>query len=425
MTVAFYTLGCKVNLYETEVVMNIFKDNGYEIVDFKDKSDIYVINTCTVTNNSDIKSKKSIKHIIKNYPDSILIVMGCLPQINPNEIIKIDGVDIIIGNKDKTNVIEILNQYIKNKKQINKVEDIKNIPFESMEISKFNTRKRGFVKIQDGCNNYCSYCIIPYARGDIRSKPFNDVIREVNNLIDNGYIEIVLTGIHTGHYGKDLKEYDLSDLLNELVKIKDLNRIRISSIEVTDLNDKFLEVLKNKKIVNHLHIPLQSGCNKILLDMNRHYDVDYFINKVKDIRNIRPDISITTDIIVGFPNENEEDFKETINTIKKIGFSRIHVFPYSKRNKTKAATLPNQIDNITKKKRSKLLINLSKELEIKYMNKFIGKQLAIIPEKYINDYLIGHYTNYILVKATGNINEINTIKNVKITKIDYPYLIGE
>jgi threonylcarbamoyladenosine tRNA methylthiotransferase MtaB len=319
--------------------------------------------------------------------------------------------------------LSLVEEYIKNKNKIVDVKDINSVPFESMKISNFNTRTRAFVKIQDGCNNYCSYCIIPYARGNIRSKDINDVIREVKALVSNGYIEIVLTGIHTGHYGKD-KSYDLSDLLNELCNIDGLKRIRISSIEITELDDKFLDTLKNNNvIVDHMHIPLQSGCDKTLKEMNRKYDTMYFKEKIERIRSIRPDISITTDVIVGFPNETEEDFNNTYNFIKDVNFSKLHVFPYSKRDGTKAASMPNQIDNETKKKRVRKLLELSNSLEINYMNKFIGKYLEIIPEKYENGYLIGHSSNYILVKCNGDESDIGSIKRVKINNIKYPYAI--
>ena len=296
-----------------------------------------------------------------------------------------------------------------------------NKDFEPMELSKFNTRTRAFVKIQDGCNNYCSYCIIPYARGNIKSKDMDDVIKEVMNLVNNKYIEVVLTGIHTGHYGKEKGTYDLSDLLNNLSKIKGLRRIRLSSIEITEIDDKFLDCLKNIDIIaDHLHIPLQSGSNQILKNMNRKYDKEYFINKINKIRKIRPDISITTDVIVGFPDETEELFKEAVDTIKNINFSKLHVFPYSKRSGTKAALMKNQINGLTKKRRVRELLSLSKELEISYMNKFINKTLIMIGEEIKDNYMIGHTSNYLLVKSK-NIN-LNSLQKITIKKINYPYL---
>lgn len=418
MKVAFYTLGCKVNLYESEVMMNKFIQKGYELVDFKDDSDIYIINTCTVTNNADLKSRKAINSVKKNRPNSILVVCGCYPQVYD---IDNTNIDIIIGNTNKSNIVDLVEEHIKTNKEIYKVEDIMNKDFEPMELSKFNTRTRAFVKIQDGCNNYCSYCIIPYARGNIKSKDMDDVIKEVMNLVNNKYIEVVLTGIHTGHYGKEKGTYDLSDLLNNLSKIKGLRRIRLSSIEITEIDDKFLDCLKNIDIIaDHLHIPLQSGSNQILKNMNRKYDKEYFINKINKIRKIRPDISITTDVIVGFPDETEELFKEAVDTIKNINFSKLHVFPYSKRSGTKAALMKNQINGLTKKRRVRELLSLSKELEISYMNKFINKTLIMIGEEIKDNYMIGHTSNYLLVKSK-NIN-LNSLQKITIKKINYPYL---
>ncbi len=420
MKVAFYTLGCKVNLYETEVMMNSFIEKGYTLVDFKDDSDIYIINTCTVTNNSDIKARKTINSVKKNHPKSILVVCGCYTQVSD---IDKTNIDIIIGNTNKNNIVELVEEYIKNNKPIYKVEDIMSSNFESMSLSKFNTRTRGFVKIQDGCNNYCSYCIIPYARGNIRSKNMEDIISEVETLVKNGYIEIVLTGIHTGHYGKENGIYDLSDVLINLSKIDGLKRIRLSSIEITEIDEKFLECLKNIDIIaDHLHIPFQSGCDKTLMEMNRKYNTNYFIEKINTIRTIRPYISITTDVIVGFPNETEGDFNTTINTIKEIEFSKLHVFPYSKRNGTKASTMKNQIDGLTKKKRVNTLLDLSKELEINYMNKFIGKKLQIIGEEIKDNHMLGHTSNYLLAK----INDVNLNELIEFTvkSVNYPYIEG-
>ncbi len=426
MKVSFYTLGCKVNLYETEVIMNNFKNKGYKIVPFDSPSDICIINTCTVTNTSDKKSRNIIRQAIKNNPNSVVVVMGCYSQVRSNEILNIPGVNIIIGNTNKSKVVELVEEYISNKKNINLVSDITKVPFEKMELDKFETRTRAFVKIQDGCNNFCSYCIIPYARGNIRSKEKEDVIKEIINLVNNDYKEVVLTGIHTGHYGKDKYNYDFSDLLNELCNINGLERIRISSIEITELDDKFIETLKNNiKIVNHIHIPLQSGCDKTLKEMNRKYNTNYFLNKINEIRKVRPDISITTDVIVGFPNEDDIDFNNTVEFIKKVNFSKVHVFPYSRRVGTVADSMPNQVDDKIKKERVKKLLNLSNTLEKDYMNKFINKEEEVLIEKYENGIIMGHASNYIPVKCKGKSCDINKIINIKINKCEYPYLIGE
>ena len=291
-----------------------------------------------------------------------------------------------------------------------------------MQLNNFN-KTRAFVKIQDGCNNFCSYCIIPYTRGNVRSKRKEDVINEITNLVNYGHKEVVLTGIHTGNYHDN--DYDFADLLNDVVNIKGLKRLRISSIEITEINERVIDVIKNNDIlVDHMHIPLQSGSNEILKLMNRKYDINYFINKINELRSIRPDISITTDVIVGFPFETEELFQETINNIKKINFSKLHVFPYSRREGTKADLMDNQVDDVTKKNRAHVLIELSKELELNYMNKFIGKEIEFIPETYKDGYLYGHTGNYLAIKTKGNRELINNIVKVKIEKIEYPYCIS-
>lgn len=422
MKVSFYTLGCKVNLYETEVIMNLFKNNGYTIVPFNEEADVVIINTCTVTNTSDSKSRNIIRQAIKNNKKAIIVVMGCYSQVRKEEIESIDGVNIIIGNTNKSKILDLIDEYRKNKKNITLIEDVMHTSFENMELDTFETRTRAFVKIQDGCNNFCSYCIIPYARGNIRSKEKEDVIKEVKALVSNGYKEVVLTGIHTGHYGKDRYDYDFSDLLKELCEIDGLLRIRISSIEITELDDKFMEILKNEKIVNHIHIPLQSGCDKTLKDMNRKYNTEYFFNKISKIRSIRNDISITTDVIVGFPNETDEDFNNTCEFIKKVNFSKVHVFPYSRRKGTPADLMDNQVDEKVKKERVKKLISISKNLEISYMNKFIDKELEVLIEKYDNGIISGHTSNYLEIKSIGNPCDTNTIVKLKLNKVNYPYI---
>lgn len=412
------TLGCKVNTYESNVIRDIFLNEGYE--ESNSNVDIAVINTCTVTNTSDSKSLKVIKHTIKNNPNAIVIVCGCFSQINPDRLKDMEGVSIVLGNYNKSKIMDYINQYKKNKKQIIDVRELNDEKFECMKLNNFN-KTRAFVKIEDGCENFCSYCIIPYSRGKVRSKLMEDVLDEVNTLVNNGHREIVLTGIHTGHYGADIEEYDFSDLLNEICKIKGLERLRISSIEITELDDKFLETLKNNKIiVDHMHIPLQSGCDKTLKEMNRKYDVAYFKDKIKKIRSIRPNISITTDVIVGFPNETENDFNTTVNTIKEIKFTKLHVFPFSVRKGTVAETMENQIDEKTKKERVHILMDISKELELDYMNKFVGCEVEFIPEVSKDGYIIGHTGNYLQIKSKIKSNGHETIKTT-IKSIEYPY----
>lgn len=426
MKVAVYTLGCKVNTYESEYVIKEFLKRGYTLTDFSDpNADVYLINTCTVTNTSDQKSRKMIRQARAKNKDAIVVAMGCFTQIRNNDNQIMDFVDVVIGNKDKSKVVDLTEDYIKNKQKIAKIEDINEADFDDMEISYFNTRTRALVKIEDGCENFCSYCIIPYVRGRVRSKKPERVIEEAKRLVNNGYKEIVLTGIHTGHYGADLKDYDFSDLLLELEKIDGLDRIRISSIEITELNDKFLSVLrKSKKIVNHIHIPLQAGSNHILKLMNRKYDKKYYLDKINKIREIRPDMAFTTDVIVGFPLESDRDFNETISFVKEVSFAGGHVFPYSRRNGTPAAKMTGQITKEEKHKRCKKLISVFDSLEESYYKKHIGCTLTIIAETYEDGFLTGHSDNYLKVRFNGSEDLLGKEIEVKINKYENKMLFG-
>ena len=419
MKVGICSLGCKVNIYESEYITNILKDNGYEIVPFSSYADIYIINTCTVTNTSDSKSEKMINRARKQNKDAIVIAMGCHSQIKGN----IDSADITIGNKDKSKIIELIEEYIKNKQKITRIYNLENVPFEDMTITKFNSHTRAFVKIEDGCDAYCSYCIIPYARGCIRSKDKNKAIEEITSLVKSGYKEIVLTGIHTGKYGKNTN-YNLENLLNDIIKIPNLYRIRISSIEINEITDGIIKLIKeNSKIAKHLHIPIQSGSNKILKLMNRKYNIEYFKQRIDLIRSSIKDISITTDLIVGFPNENEEDFEETLNTLKQIKFTKIHTFPYSNRKNTPASTMPNQVDSKTKKERTKKVIALSDELENSFYTKNLNKEYEVLIEQNKSNKSYGYTTNYIPIVIEENIPS-NKIVLVKLTKIDNKKVIS-
>ena len=419
-TVGICTLGCKVNTYESEFIMNELKKAGYEIGDFNDICDVYIINTCTVTNSSDSKSKKMIRQAIRRNPEACVVAMGCFVAANFDY--QENGLDIVLGNKDKSSIVSLLEEYFSNKQMIKKEYSKRLVDFEDMYIDAFPGRTRAFVKIQDGCDNFCSYCIIPFVRGKCRSKDEEKVIQEITDLVNNGYKEIVLTGIHTGSYGVDL-DTDFADLLNKLVNIKGLERLRISSIECTELNDKVLNLIKTSKvIVDHLHIPIQAGSDEILKAMNRKYDLEYFKNKIKEIRKIRPEISISTDVIVGFPGETEELFQTTINTCREIEFSKLHVFPFSERKGTKAALMDKKIDNREKKDRARRLIEVSEELEIKYMEKFIDREVEVLVEEHKDGYSIGHTGNFLHVKFKGDY-PVNEFVKVKIEKVDYPYCI--
>ena len=419
MKVRSICLGCKVNTYENEFILSEFKNHGYEIID-SGKADIYIINTCSVTNQSDAKSRKLINHAIRENPDAVIVVMGCM--IEANRDYDNEGASIIIGNKDKNRVVELVEEYMKTQKKQKLLYENFDEEFEDMYITNMQSRTRAFVKIQDGCENFCSYCIIPYTRGKCRSKKMETVLKEVNELVNNGYKEVVLTGIHTGHYGEN-SEVSFPKLLSELVKIKNLQRLRISSIEITELNDDFLDILKNnEKIVDHLHIPLQSGSEFILKSMNRKYDKDYFRNKIKEIRSIRPNISITTDVIVGFPGESAEMFQECVAFCQEIGFSKIHVFPYSRRKGTKADSMPNQVDESIKKERVQTLIAVSNDLERKYLDQFINKDVFVLIETN-KDVSVGHTSNYLKVVINQEIPK-NKLVKVKISKRIDNYLEG-
>ena len=420
MKVKAVTLGCKVNAYESEYILSSFKDRGYEITN--DIADIYIVNTCSVTNTSDAKSRKVINRLIRENPNSIIVVMGCM--IEANKDMEIPGVSLIIGNKDKNKVVDLVENYLKDKQTKKILYDNFDDTFEDMFITNMTSHTRAFVKIQDGCENFCSYCIIPYTRGKQRSKDPDLVIKEIETLVSNGYKEIVLTGIHTGHYGSDLQT-TFPDLLKRIVKINGLERLRISSIEITELNDEFFEVLKaNPIIVSHLHIPLQAGSDTVLQAMNRKYLTNYFESKVKKIREIRPDISLTTDVIVGFPGETEEEFQETLDFVSKIKFTKVHVFPYSRRKGTKADTMPNQIPENIKKERVKRLIDLSNKLEKEYLDLFLNKEVEVLIEEEYPDYSLGHTGNYLKVKVLKPFKSNELIK-VKIIKREDLMLIGE
>lgn len=421
MTFQIITLGCKVNTYESEIMRESLLKKGYQFVE--ENADITIINTCSVTNMADKKSRKMVGHAKRENPNTILVVAGCSSE-NKNEIYEKMEIDILIGNKDKSKIVSFIEEYLKTGKRYVKFYQTRNLPFEDMSVEKFSTHTRAFLKIQDGCNNFCSYCIIPFVRGTIRSKEMGVALDEVKTLVQNGHQEVVLTGIHTGSYGEGTN-YDLTDLIHEMSKIDALKRIRISSIEITELNDKFLNELKNNpKICNHLHIPLQAGSDEILLKMRRKYDLDYFEKKLKEIRYIRPDISISTDVIVGHPFETEELFLKTLENCKKFQFSKIHAFPYSLREGTLASTMKEQVLEVDKKNRNKRLIELSEELERNYSDHFLNQTLEVLIEDSKESVSIGHTSNYLEVHVSKKIDR-NSMVCVKFIKFENNYLVGE
>lgn len=411
MKACIKTLGCKVNSYESEQIKEQFVLNNYEITDNIEEADVIVINTCTVTNQADAKSRKVIHQSRRANESACLVVCGCSAEHN-KETLKNEKIDILIGNKDKSKVVLLVNDWFNNKTQMVKFYDLRNCQFEDMKINNFMGKTRGFVKIQDGCNNFCSYCVIPFVRGNIRSKDIDVAYEEIKCLCENGYHEIVLTGIHTGSYGRGLN-YDLTDLIKKISTINELKRIRISSIEITELDDKFMEEFKNNsKIVSHMHVPIQTGSNQVLKDMNRKYDINYFIDKINLLRSLRSDISITTDLVVGYPTETDEYFNETFENLKKIHFTKIHTFPFSKRDGTKAALLK-EIKDSVKKDRVDKVLELSDQMEKEYYEIFLNKEVEVLVES-DNIGLTGNYIKIILDKPC----EANTFKNVLITKVD-------
>ncbi|MDD4187538.1 MAG: tRNA (N(6)-L-threonylcarbamoyladenosine(37)-C(2))-methylthiotransferase MtaB [Bacilli bacterium] len=422
MRVSIETLGCKVNLYESQVIKEQFENNNDYIVSINDAPDVIVINTCTVTNQSDAKSRKLIRQAKRINPSSILIVCGCSSQMHQDDLKELE-IDILLGNKDKSKILEYLNDYLENKNKIVKFYDLNKVLFEDMHIKNFSGRTRAFVKIQDGCNNYCSYCIIPYIRGNIRNKNFTLAVKEIKNIVNSGYKEIVLTGIHTGSYGAGTN-YNLVALIKEISKIDNLDRIRISSIEATEITQEFLEEVKNNpKICNHLHIPLQSGSDKVLKEMNRKYNLEEYLKIINDIRNIRPDINITTDLIVGFPTETEKDFQDSLKTVLKLEFGKIHVFPYSKRDNTVAAKMKNIVSDSDKKIRSKEMHQVSRMLEERYYQKLLNQKLKVLIEEVKDNISIGHTSNYLKVKINKKLTP-NTYYEAKIIKIDKEDVLG-
>lgn len=414
------TLGCKVNTYESEVIKEKLIKENFIYEEQQDFADIVIINTCSVTNMADNKSKKMVRHAKRL--NKIVIVCGCSSE-NNQEVYKTMGIDILLGNKDKSKLADLIKKFIEEKQSYTKFYDEEEYSFEEMQVNEFESLTRAFVKIEDGCNNYCSYCIIPYVRKNIRSKDYNKTIEEINTLVMKGHKEIVLTGILTGSYNSN--GHNLADLLEEISKIPALERIRISSIEITELDEKILEVIKNnKKIVNHLHIPLQAGSNEVLMRMNRKYDLEYFKKKIEYIRSIKPDVSITTDVIVGHPYETEELFLETLKNCKEIGFSKIHIFPYSKRDGTPSSRMPMQVEDSEKKRRSRILNQLSKELEETFYKSHINQELEVLIEEISNFESIGFTSNYVKVKIKEEL-EKNKVYKVKLKMYENRYLVGE
>ena len=380
--VAFYTLGCKANQYDTQMMRAQFEKENYEIVDYDEMADIYIINTCTVTHQGARKSRKITRRLKRKNPEAYIAVVGCYAQVDSEEVLEIEGVDLILGTKGRERIVDFVEQGIKAGEKVNFVQDLEEEdPFENVKLDKVRGKTRANIKIQDGCEQVCAYCIIPYARGGLKSRPLDSTVTEVQKLVEHGVKEIVLTGIHLGEYGQDHEDLDLVKLLRALIAIEDLKRIRLSSIEGTEVSEELIDLIaESDKLCRHLHLPLQSGSDQVLEAMNRPYTVEEFKDMVEQIRDRIPEIAITTDVIVGFPGESEADFSATCEVVEDLAFSSVHVFKYSKREGTPAAKFDEQVHSRVKKQRSKKLREIAKKLDKNYQEKFIGTRQQVLLE---------------------------------------------
>ena len=429
-TVAFTTLGCRVNQYDTDAMKGLFLQNNYEAVDFDEKADIYVINTCSVTNMGEKKSRQLIRKAKRQNEDAYVIVTGCYAQLAPDAIAAIDGVNLVIGTNNRSKIVELVEQLESTERQINAVRDImKESNFEEMPLyGNESDKARAFMKIQEGCNNYCAFCIIPYTRGKLKSRKVDDIVQEAKRLVDHGFHEIVLTGIHLGNYGVELPgRPTLADVVKALLEIPNLYRIRFGSIESVEVSDELVELMAtNKRVCPHLHLPLQAGSDHVLKLMKRHYTLQEYKDLITSLRSRIKDLSITTDIIAGFPQETDEDFEETLNTVREIGFTHIHAFPYSIREGTPAATMADQVPEAVKKTRVALLNGLSQSGYERYAKSRIGKPGEILIEKEENGYYMGLTNEYIngKVKSDGT-RKIGDLVGGTVVGLEDNYLIIE
>ena len=419
MNFKVYSLGCKVNSYECSALSSLLLSKGYsEAKD--DDCDIVIINTCSVTATADQKSRQHIRKMMKNYPNAICVVMGCYSQGNMEYISKEIAPQILVGTSHRNEIPELIEEYLKDKKPIVRVDaNPRDFKYEELGVTSFSENVRAYLKIQDGCDNFCTYCLIPYRRGKMRSRSKENVVAEAKYLISQGYQEIVLTGIHVGGYGRDLEGTSFSDLVDELCHLDGLNSLRISSIEESEIDDHLIDlVVNNKVLAKHLHIPLQSGSETVLKRMNRKYDKAAFLAKLQKIRKSYLDIALTTDVIVGFPGESEEEFKETFDFIKQCDFNMLHVFPFSAREGTAAYLMKNQVNPQVKKERARILIDLSNELWDKYVDQFVGKEVEVLIEENLEaeNASLGHTTNYINVKIANNMYKPGQKVVIKLQK---------
>ena len=425
---ASFALGCKVNQYESEAIAELFAEKGYEIVGIDEEADVYVINTCTVTNFGDKKSRQLIRKVKRQNENAIVAVVGCYAQTAPRELMKVEGVNLVIGTKDRAQIVEMVENYKAENGVENHVSDImKERVFEPLSIQKLANRTRAYLKIQDGCSQYCSYCIIPYARGPIRSRDPRDVLAEVKRLAENGFKEVVLTGIHVASYGKDRHDTSLLEILRQVHEVEGIERIRFSSIEPNVVTEEFARAMAElPKVCDHFHLSLQSGCDKTLKEMNRKYDTEKYRQAAATLRKYLPEVALTTDIIVGFPGETEEDFQASYAFAREIGFAKIHVFPYSPKKGTPAAARKDQLLNGVKSERSHKFMELSDKMADAFIQAYVGREVEVLYERAIGEGLYeGHTTNYIEVKATSEKDLTNQICKTRITKAEMEELFGK
>lgn len=422
-TFAISTLGCKVNNYESEGYEAALIEKGYTEVDFKESADVYIINTCTVTNSAASKSRQKIHAAHKVNPNGIIAVVGCYVQTSAEDMEEMNYIDILVGSDGKSKLADTIDELVRGVKVDNTIHNARlTSVFEALPIKEYRNQTRAFLKVQDGCNQFCSYCIIPFARGKERSLARQDIVNIAKDLVANGHIEIVLTGIHTGRYGLDLQS-DLVSLIKDMLTIDGLERIRLSSIEITEVSDELLELIAtDKRVACHLHIPIQSGSNAVLKRMKRPYTIEEFKDRVNYIRNLVPEISISSDLIAGFVDESEEEYQETLQTIKDVNFSFLHVFPYSKRDGTAAANMSGHLRNDVKKARAKEMIELSDKLLSDYQSTWINKEVEVVVESFDKGMISGHSSEYLKVSAVG---ENCKLAKVLVRRVENGNLVGE
>ncbi|MDK8253417.1 MAG: tRNA (N(6)-L-threonylcarbamoyladenosine(37)-C(2))-methylthiotransferase MtaB [Dialister micraerophilus] len=426
--VSFITLGCKVNQYDSDAMRTLFIHRGYKPVEHSEVADVYIINTCSVTSIGDRKSRQVIRKIRRNNPDAVIAATGCYAQVAPEELEKMGDVDVIVGHQNRNKIVDYIEEAEKSEKMVNAVKDIMSIrEYENLTVDpEGEVKARAFVKVQEGCDNYCTFCIIPYARGRLKSRKQEDAVDEIKKLVEKGYREVVLTGIHLGNYGRDLKNgTSLSTLVSELLKIPNLLRIRLGSIESVELSDELINIIKNeKRVCHHLHLPLQSGSDAVLKSMNRHYRLRQYKDLIAMLREKIPNLALTTDLIVGFPGETEENFKETLNTLHELKFSAIHVFPFSKRTGTPAAMYPNQITNEEKKKRVHRVQELEKKISKEFRCEFLNKIVHVLAENKKEEYFEGFSDEYIRVTIKGENVKRGHLYSVIVEEVTDEGLIG-